>query len=1430
MKRKASFVKQWFAMVLCLSMLMTSVNVPLNPFTVQAALLGVLVEVSGSNINVTLPGNYATYNIYVDDTKVKENVGPAVYTLEQTVAGEHVVKVIGVTDGVEDTVDGVFEQAVTVESITAAKPAMPVGFVANLIPGQAGVVVLAWAADASVDHYIAKVDGVVASNAMTNGGTLTGFANGDYTVSLIAVNAAGTESDPANYALTVTNGVAESEATYKPATGGAGNGDSTEETEETTEDESGSQNPENAGCINLEEKSQVENGIWTFVAADASDATFAYEDEAVTVTASAWGQQDWWSIQWTVQDIPVTAGKWQVEYDIVSTIAKPVLSKLTNFGVADQDTPIVEAKYDLTANESKHYSETATIAADGKVRLFFNLAGGSGAGTVTISNIKLSPATAGEEGGTETLSAPVLTTDKVTKANGYTIGGANPVLSFADNAEWRAAVKTVKVNNKTVDVANYTLAEGSLTLSNAIFTKQGVYNVVVEAEGFATTSMTLPVYAADLANENWTVKWEDQFNGSGLDTTKWSYEIGVRSGDDATSDAPIYWGNNEKQYYTKEAVEVKDGYLVITGNELTQAVKDQYGVTDNQVAYTSGRIRTVTDQGEILAATTYGRIEAKMSLPAADGYWPAFWMLPTQDGIDAYGTWAASGELDIMEAVGQTANKVNGTIHYGGQWPNNVYSGGTYNFPEGSSIAEEHLYAVEWEPGEIRWYVDDVLYHVENNWYAMDANGEKYAYPAPYDEDFYLLFNLAMSGNYVSNVMPTEMGKQLKVDYVRILMDANEDYNDSEMTAPSADKDSEFFEQNGGYVDLIVDKDYVTLADHAFGDGANVIPGTGYWSSAVNTGAGAAATVSVVDGVAKYDVTKVGANDYNIQLIQNIPLAKGYTYRITFDAWTDLTAGRSFVVAPKGDADNSWAAYDAGINASITTEKKTFTYDFLMKAESDPTARLEMNIGGMTGTVYVDNISVIALTDEQLNESEEVTGNEPLADGEHIYNGSFDKGMGRLGNWKTEGTKGSTENRDYTVTVGAEGAKLYQEGVQLLAQDEYEVSFDAKVANSLRRFALARSAGNVRVSLYDETGANVIASEVFTLTAAMENYTFTFTVPQNAGTNLGKLEIEFLNEGETISIDNISMSRLTNVHMEWDAYELFPIGTGAEALEGFSTYDEVWNWAELPIAASDFGDGEVGFAVRTAPATSNWQVMLQKKGAVLTKGMTYHIQYAIKSSIANQPVQVKMEDGSYSPCYDENLTVGTDWTYVDTTFTSTLAGNGDLKFCLAGVDAECMIYVKDVMITLDGVPTPQFVDGSEVSQLIVGSSVKLNIEHSQKVQDKYQFFTYVSSDENIATIAADGTLTAKAEGKATITVTSVLGTGFVFEVTVVKATGGYTGGYIEPVTSPISPKTADAGTMMGTAMAIALAGLAMAVVGRKKSRKCSKSVSIRSVV
>ena len=240
-----------------------------------------------------------------------------------------------------------------------------------------------------------------------------------------------------------------------------------------------------------------------------------------------------------------------------------------------------------------------------------------------------------------------------------------------------------------------------------------------------------------------TLVWSDEFDGTQLDPETWFFETG-----DGSQYGIPGWGNNELQWYLPNSAELDNGSLVITARE----------ESSNGRNYTSARINT-RDR----FALRYGRVEARIRLPGGQGLWPAFWMLP-QDNV--YGGWAASGEIDIMEAVnlGESGgNSIHGTIHYGGEWPRNTFSGSAYVVPM-DATRNFHVYAVEWDPTEIRWYVDDVVYAAQNNWQP-----ENMAFPAPFDEHFYILLNVAVGGNWPgspdgSTVFPVTM----EVDYVRV--------------------------------------------------------------------------------------------------------------------------------------------------------------------------------------------------------------------------------------------------------------------------------------------------------------------------------------------------------------------------------------------------------------------------------------------------------------------------------------------------------------------------------------------------------------------------------------------------------------------------------------------------------------------------------------
>jgi len=247
--------------------------------------------------------------------------------------------------------------------------------------------------------------------------------------------------------------------------------------------------------------------------------------------------------------------------------------------------------------------------------------------------------------------------------------------------------------------------------------------------------------SAQIASTGWQMVWQDEFDGGKLDYSKWEAEVNAFGG-----------GNQELQIYTdsKDNVRVEGGSLVL------EAHHAKTGISGTERDYSSGRIRT-KNRGDWL----YGRFEIKAKLPKGQGVWPAIWMLPTED---KYGTWAASGEIDIMEFKGQEPNRIYGTLHYGDAWPNNKSSGDIFTAPDTDFSQDFHLYALEWEQGEMRWYVDQQLVQTQKSW--LSAGGK---FPAPFDQQFHLVMNISVGGGFVGNPdAATQFPQRMLVDYVRV--------------------------------------------------------------------------------------------------------------------------------------------------------------------------------------------------------------------------------------------------------------------------------------------------------------------------------------------------------------------------------------------------------------------------------------------------------------------------------------------------------------------------------------------------------------------------------------------------------------------------------------------------------------------------------------
>lgn len=268
-----------------------------------------------------------------------------------------------------------------------------------------------------------------------------------------------------------------------------------------------------------------------------------------------------------------------------------------------------------------------------------------------------------------------------------------------------------------------TAANGKVTYK---YPTSGNYTVTVT--GKSATGHTISQSLAVAVTVALTLVWSDEFNTDGTpDPAKWGYDIGGNG-----------WGNNELEYYTNRAenASVSNGTLKIT------ARKESFSGSP----YTSARLLTKNKFN-----TKYGKVEARIKLPAGAGTWPAFWMLGSN--IDAVG-WPACGEIDIMEHKGSDENRIYGTLHYPGRSGGNA--NGTTMVIQNATTAF-HIYTLEWTASNITISVDGSAYYTFNNHNAT-----------PFNQNFFLLLNLAMGGSFAGPVDPAFTTATMEVDYVRV--------------------------------------------------------------------------------------------------------------------------------------------------------------------------------------------------------------------------------------------------------------------------------------------------------------------------------------------------------------------------------------------------------------------------------------------------------------------------------------------------------------------------------------------------------------------------------------------------------------------------------------------------------------------------------------
>ncbi len=761
----------------------------------------------------------------------------------------------------------------------------------------------------------------------------------------------------------------------------------------------------------------------------------------------------------------------------------------------------------------------------------------------------------------------------------------------------------------------------------------------------------------------WSLVWSDEFSGPEIDRSKWTYDIGNWIVDEDGNGITNGWGNNEKEYYTdsSENAFIDDGKLVIKAKK--EQVTDQFGTYD----YTSAKLKT-----KGLFSKKYGRYEIKAKLPTGKGLWPAIWMLPEED---KYGTWAASGEIDIVEAWGSRPHTVAGTIHYGEGWPNNKYTGKEYELPKSRGIDKWHTYALEWEPGELRWYVDGELYQTQNKWYSKGTdNAANFSYPAPFDQEFYLVMNLAVGGWFDGEVdETTKFPSQMEVDYVRVYDLKKRDYREpvEPVSGPVVLPENAKQPVDGN---LIYDQNYeeqITVVDEP-GEALN----STYWNFVKLPEFGGAGSLEVeeVEGknFARTDISNPGTQLYSLQMIQNISLGNGGKYKVSFDAKS--TADRSMMVKVGAGSDRGWVKYSNEESFKLTSDVQRYEFTFDMLNETDIESRLEFNLGGNgTNPVWIGNVRVEDITGAPVDED---GPKQPLPDGNHVYNGTFDQGgMDRLMFWNfsvgdaAAAASVSENTRELHVAIEdggshPEAVQLEQKGINLLKGNDYRLSFKARAdeARTIQTVLLGKD-GTV-----DYSGIKTIE-----LTSNMEEKTFEFTMPEDVSDPEAQLVFNFGGGDGDVYFDDVVLLKTSNIP-DYENIDLYPLKNG-DFTDGLSSWGNYVHFDANAEITSANGEAKVAIANE---GNETWSVQFMQGELSLSKDVVYELSFEARSTVERY-IEATVENAQYTRFLSETLQLTDQMQQY--TYEFEMSADEIVSFkMLLGKNASSPVGVHDVFI------------------------------------------------------------------------------------------------------------------------------------------------------
>jgi beta-glucanase (GH16 family) len=606
--------------------------------------------------------------------------------------------------------------------------------------------------------------------------------------------------------------------------------------------------------------------------------------------------------------------------------------------------------------------------------------------------------------------------------------------------------------------------------------------------------------------------WAEEFESGSLDRSVWQFESGP--------------SNDNVQFYTDRTgnATIGDGKLRII------ALKESY----QGYEYTSAHLRTEQAQG-----WRYGRMEASIKLPATKGFVPAFWMLPVDN---QYGWWPNSGEIDIMEHPTNEVTKIYGTVH---TETYNLFAG---PLPPGGSTTEVpdaedafHLYAVEWSPEKIDFFVDDQKYYTFEN-----DNGSSSTWP--FDQPFYIILNLAVGGGWVgtpdeTTVFPAVM----EVEYVRVYQDLNEveiqgpefiTYQTAGVSYSLGEIEGATYQWSvpgGAEITSGQGSPHITVDWGLFGgmvegeittgEGAcsktipvrissNLLKNTGFekgvkhWRSA--TGYPVKALMNLDEDVFSTGdhslfagVTDATGNAWDVQLSQsNLALRGGTKYHASLMAKSGATGDQ--ISAGVINVSN----YALAGQTTISPDENWALYAFEFTPSGNIDAAFNVDMGGHTGSYYLDDF---VLTTRELTDMNLVK-NPDFFDGEDSW---------ALTCHSAAVAQGTVSEGAYAVSISNGGASpwdihLGQSGLPVENGFEYMVSFDA-YADAPRQITALVGINGEPWTVYSD-------AEPITLTTNRQTYSFTFAMKEPTDLQ-SRLGFDIGGDEASVYFDNVLLRK-----------------------------------------------------------------------------------------------------------------------------------------------------------------------------------------------------------------------------------------------------------------------------------------------------------------